>query len=286
MSYKVGLLDNDPAYQKALMEYFNLRAKASIQLFVFSELKALERYLMTNRLSLLLVGDEFAAQEVSCPMVVLTKYRERANGEQAIFRYQSAEMLVAYIMQYIGQDMCREVEPFLFVAVYSPLGRCGKTTYAKQLCAQYKNSLYINWEGFSGEPGDRETGSYLLYCMKSKNEACFTFLKEHQVETIPAPMGFQDIRQVEAADLIWFRDSLKQRQDYECVIFDIGGTVLSDFSVFKTFDYVIIPTLSDDISQHKIAEFERMLRQDASDICLEKLQYVADFSSTKGNFYM
>lgn len=274
MAYRVGLLDCDTEYQKALMEYLNLRAAKNVQLFVFSRAELLEQFLLTNVLSLLLVGDEFAGMRAECPVVVLTKYREYATFPQYIFRYQSAELLLNNLLQLLSQDEKQEVGTGLFLAVYSPLGRCGKTTYARWLCTQYASSLYVNWEGFSDAEKDRELGSQFLYCIKSRNESCFSLFEDEKPFEIVAPCGFQDIRQIEEKDLKWFREGLEKRKIYDCIVFDIGPTVLMDFSLFRQFDRVLIPILSDAVSKGKIRDFERMLRQETGDLGMDNLQYI------------
>ena len=60
MAYKVGMLDTDSAYQRAFMEYLNLRATIPIRLFTFTSEEALEQFCNQNTLDLLLVGDEMA----------------------------------------------------------------------------------------------------------------------------------------------------------------------------------------------------------------------------------
>ena len=273
MSVKVGFLDKDFAYQNALMEYLNYHFASSIQVVVFSDPEKLEQYLATNVLNLLLVGDEFSNYDWNCPKMILTKSREQADELQYFFRYQSSKNLLDYVLQYVGYSEKQDISNCMIFAVYSPLGRCGKTTYAKWLCTQYERSLYVNWEGFTDFDGSRETGSHFLYCLKSRNESCFTFLEEERCTEIGAPAGIFDIRQVEACDLKWFFDGVRARKLFDCIVFDIGAASVADFSVLREFDRVLVPTLADMVSKKKLSDFERMLKQDA-DTGMEFVQYV------------
>lgn len=45
MAYKVGLLDRDLPYQKALTEYLNLRTSTPIQLYTFTTEQVLQQFL-------------------------------------------------------------------------------------------------------------------------------------------------------------------------------------------------------------------------------------------------
>lgn len=132
MAYKVGMLDTDSAYQRAFMEYLNLRATIPIRLLTFTSEEALEQFCDQNTLDLLLVGDEMSNLKWKKQTVVLTKSREFEKKEHYIFHYQSMEMIVKYILDQMDQQHPNVENEYAFLAVYSPLGRCGKIEYAKK----------------------------------------------------------------------------------------------------------------------------------------------------------
>ena len=151
MAYKVCLLDSDPAFQRALMQYLNLRATIPIQLYVFSNPAVYAAFREREKPELILVGDCYAdwKDAEDCPVLVLTTNREYIGRTKYFFRYQSVEHLVETMLQMIGANQPCVTKTGMFYAVYSPLGRCGKTTFAKKLCERIGNSLYVNWEGIS-----------------------------------------------------------------------------------------------------------------------------------------
>lgn len=149
----------------------------------------------------------------------------------------------------IGANQPCVTETGMFYAVYSPLGRCGKTTFAKKLCERIGNSLYVNWEGISECLDENGIGSWMLYCMKSRNEECLEYLQANAVASLPPPECFRDIRQIEIEDLRWFREAIQRRGQYAGVVFDIGGMALASYAVFGAFDRILIPTLRDTVSQ-------------------------------------
>ena len=189
MAYKVCLLDSDPAYQRALMEYLNLRATIPIQLYVFSNPAVYAAFREREKPELILVGDCYAdwKDAEDCPVLVLTTNREYIGRTQYFFRYQSVEHLVETMLQMIGANQPCVTETGMFYAVYSPLGRCGKTTFAKKLCERIGNSLYVNWEGISECLDEKGIGSWMLYCMKSRNEECLEYLQANAVASLPPP---------------------------------------------------------------------------------------------------
>lgn len=274
MAYKVCLLDSDPAYQRALMEYLNLRSTIPIQLYVFSNPVVYMAFREQEKPELILVGDCYAdwKDAEDCPVLVLTANREYIGREHYFFRYQSVEQLVWTMMEMIQTNHPRVVESGMFYAVYSPLGRCGKTMFARSLCRIIEKSLYVNWEGISDTSDENGIGSWMLYCIKSRNPECLEYLQEHTVDRIPPPECFRDIRQMEVEDLQWFYQEVKNRQLYACVVFDIGGMALANYAVFGAFDRIFVPTLGDAVSQKKQVVFEQMLQQEYKNT--ENLQYV------------
>lgn len=180
MAYKVCLLDSDPAYQRALMEYLNLRATIPIQLYVFSNPAVYAAFREREKPELILVGDCYAdwKDAEDCPVLVLTINREYIGRTQYFFRYQSVEHLVETMLQMIGANQPCVTETGMFYAVYSPLGRCGKTTFAKKLCERIGNSLYVNWEGISECLDEKGIGSWCIYCMKSRNENVWSICRQ------------------------------------------------------------------------------------------------------------
>lgn len=275
MAYKVCLLDSDPAYQRALMEYLNLRATIPIQLYVFSNPVVYQAFRERERPALLLVGDSYAdcLDAEACPVLVLTTKRENIGRDRYLFRYQSAEQLTEAMLKILDVNRECGIEDGVFLAVYSPLGRCGKTTFARELCRRYPNSLYVNWEGIPAQMEEGGIGSWVLYCMKSRNEECFSYLQEQGCHKLPPPESFQDIRQMEAQDIQWLQQEIKKRRLYERVVFDIGGLVLAGYAVLKAFDKVFVPVLKDTVSEKKVKVFEQMLQQEQ--VVLPGLQYIS-----------
>lgn len=282
MAYKVCLLDSDPAYQRALMEYLNLRAAIPIQLYVFSNPVVYQTFREHERPALLLVGDSYVdcLDAEDCPVLVLTANRENIGRDRYFFRYQSAEQLTAEMLKMVDAERECRIEEGVFLAVYSPLGRCGKTTFARELCRRYPNSLYVNWEGIPAQLEEGGIGSWMLYCMKSRNAECFSYLQEQGCRELPPPESYQDIRQMEAQDIQWLQQEIRKRRLYKRVVFDIGGLALAGYAVLKAFDKVFVPVLKDTVSEKKVKVFEQMLQQEQ--VVLPGLQYISQEEMNAG----
>ncbi len=182
-----------------------------------------------------------------------------------------AEALHERQLASIARSIANRQPSTRLVAVSGPTS-AGKTTFAKKLCERIGNSLYVNWEGISECLDEKGIGSWMLYCMKSRNEECLEYLQANAVASLPPPECFRDIRQIEIEDLRWFREAIQRRGQYAGVVFDIGGMALASYAVFGAFDRILIPTLRDTVSQKKQKVFEQMLRQEYEKT--ENLQYV------------
>lgn len=88
MAYKVCLLDSDPAYQRALMEYLNLRATIPIQLYVFSNPAVYAAFREREKPELILVGDCYAELEDAAeglPRFWCSRQTANISGGRSIF---------------------------------------------------------------------------------------------------------------------------------------------------------------------------------------------------------
>ena len=262
MAYKAGLLDRDLPYQKALTEYLNLRTSTPIQLYTFTTEQVLQQFLEREKLELLLLGDEFEDWDGCCQTIVLTTQRERVDGVRFLFRYQNVDVLLNAITDRLQEKTNAPELADAFVAVYSPLGRCGKTMFSHRLCEKFENGLYVNWEGFSAQERKDTFGNWLLYCIISRNPECFSYMKEHALSDISPPEMIVEMRQIGYDDLKWFRDTIKSLKLYDGVVVDIGTMVICEWKMLQLFDRVYVPVLEDDISRKKIEEFERMYHQE------------------------
>lgn len=262
MAYKVCLLDSDSAYQRALMQYLNMRAAIPVQLYAFTTAESYAAFRKTAVPELLLVGEEYADWTDICPVCVLAKQREYTGKQKSLFRYQGVELLVKSMLEIIEQGQKKTVDGPAVYAVHSPLGRCGKTQFAKEICRRFAKGLYVNWEGIPErlcESTDADMGNQLLYCLKSRNEAYITWLMEQGCTAIPPPDGYLDIRQIEKADLVWFQEAIREHTDYEVVVFDIGTMVVGTYGIFGAFDWVMVPVLNDPVSMAKTAVFSELV---------------------------
>ena len=146
MSYRIGILNQDKKYSYGLMEYLN-NTEYHFKAITFSGELPLRDYLRTQKLEFLLIDEEFESLDIDVPTIYVSDQREDAK-EGYIYKYQSMNAIAKKLLSYMKKEQV-DYQKLRVYGVYSPLGRCGKTTIAKEICKHHRNSLYINMEAVS-----------------------------------------------------------------------------------------------------------------------------------------
>ncbi len=281
MEYRLGICDDDYHYVVNLMEYVNSTYADALRMVAFSSIESIQKYLEKSYLDGVLVGcvnqDEINFGDYANGLVeiYLTEDGNSTNGE--IYKYQSGEVIVKNIMDKL--NICtqpKRVGDNAFLAVYSPLGRCGKTSLAKGLTIESRKSIYIGFEEF----GKRDRlGEEILYHMLFKNMGVIELLEglradEYGLRQVQGIMSYLDIRHLEKENLEWLKQQLVICENYDKMVFDIGGAVLSDLNMLSIMDRIYVPVLEDEQSLVKLQAFREVIRGHEYRDINSKIQYI------------
>ena len=142
MKKVVAMYEQEEAYGKNLAEYVNRKENMPFELQVFSQADKLSDYLQGHTPQLLLLSEESSLEsygEMSVKtqdVLYLTEHKEQARDhkENHIYKYQPTDQLLNQLMQRISDHDKRDSpvmqESCPIYGVYSPVGRCGKTTFS------------------------------------------------------------------------------------------------------------------------------------------------------------
>ena len=278
-TYSVGICDKDSDYTGALTDYVNCRKKLGLRLYSFTGVKSIKDYLKDENLDLIITDDlhgfsktEDGYEYMGIKTVLLSESGYESDGvdpedESSVFiyKYQKAEKICKQIrdMLRIEKKDVRQVAST--VAVYSPLGRCGKTTFAKALAQsdEVRGGLYVAMENFGTDVSGLE--SNLLYLIKTRStrleEALVQQIKyEDGIYTLQLSGTFLDTHDVDVSDMDRLRTGLLQLGRYSTIVFDIGSAALRDLKILDTFDRLYVPVLRDGISTAKFEVFMKLLK--------------------------
>lgn len=162
------------------------------------------------------------------------------------------------------------------IAVYSPVGRCGKTSLAvllSELLQRKNESLMICMDYYSKLFSEEEFNlSELIYCMSRENNLrleekiiCDFSEYEDYVRTweeltyIPAPQTVEDLTQISTVQLCRLLDVLKYGSRYHYIVLDLSKGTENLQNVLEKCDLIFMPVLQDCVSRCKVEEFDRFM---------------------------
>ena len=281
--YSVGMCDSDTGYVVGFAEYVNMNDDIPVKVSAFSGMDALYEYLKEGRLDMLLLDEKIEFGKTNLKIVRLTDRKEFDN-EKCIYKYQSVYKIADYIVHILDEVNKNTEEGCLIYGIYSPVGRCGKTTLAKGICQNYEDSLYIGFEEYSAELDGiidiqiyKELYERFMYYLLGKNILILDTVKEICKKTGKnkfVALDYMDLRQIDASHIEWLLRLMREQDIYKRVVFDLGAGILNDLNFILPFDKVFVPMLNNSYSKNKV-DFFKMLVSDKKYSGLEKkIKYV------------
>lgn len=203
---------------------------------------------------------------------------QESEGE-VIYKYQPAEHIMKEFLEicHFCRKMCGTgfLDNTKIIGVYSPLGRCGKTSLALvmgQLLAQNYKTVYVNleeWPGFK-----RIIGSYdgmdisdLIYYIKQEREELGMYingmvLDVNNLKIVPPVKMAPDIQEL-GEEVNRLLQEIAKSDNYDVVIVDFGRQIKSILPALGNLERLYMPVLMDEVSQAKLEEFFQFLRKSA-----------------------
>lgn len=268
---KIGIFDEEERYVQKLAAYLNRHGWENWNMCSFTDEKILSDYMERQELDILAGTRKEVLMNLqqnfgrTCYIWLTENNLYKEDKEKklyTIYRYQSAKAVAKAmkdIVDYLG--LLKGIHQKI-IAIYSPVGRCGKTSLALEFvksgrCGRW---MYIGMEDYSflesSNIGDSEL---FLYFVKERNREKVKDLIEAAQGVLPSAFSPFDTRQVGKADIQWLLEMLQENHVYNGIVFDIGTGVLQDFESFLLFDVIVVPYLPDDKSMEKRKQFESLV---------------------------
>ncbi len=289
-SRNLVICDREQEYAAAFAAYLLKKQELALQVQVCQSLEQVKRIREKSEIQVLLLSEDYSEEERNSidaeQVFILTERaggrqisREGADSALEIYRYQSAEMILAEIF-----GKCSEREAFdgLFftkvrtqkmeiIGVFSPCHRCGKTRYALELgkkLASEANVLYLNMEVYGGIGGYfSEEGptiaDALYYARQEKQDlgVILTTLVTHMGEMdylLPVKVS-EDLKGVTGEEWIDLLRQIAQCGLYDVLILDLDEGLQEVYQILRFCTQVQVIELSDPVSQAKLLQFDREL---------------------------
>ena len=269
------ICDNECSYANALMENILEKEELSVRVHACTSWEMALSLLQKQGADLLLIDEEwapFVEQEAKESRVFcLTGSRfDKEEKPGSIYKYQCADMIVAELFEDAHVFHTVRGEKQQFLAVYSPIHRAGRTSFALALgreLAGKRKVLYLNLEEYP----DRSFGSAgsdlsdLLYYLKQESDNIGLRLdamvqQDRNLFYLPPIPLASDLKEVTAKEWMELLEKLSESR-YETVILDLGESVQGLQEILGFCDRIYMPVLTDEISEKKRLRYEENIRR-------------------------
>lgn len=292
-----AVCDLEASYACNLMDYLNEKRTTPFEVQAFTNVESLQSFAKDNEIEILLISTRAMCNEIrDLPInrtIILSEGEALQDLEEYpfVYKYQSSDQILSEVMEYYA-----ELHPRTYVldstmhktklyAVYSPIGRSRKTSFALtlgEIMSETKQVLYLNFEEFAGfeelfQTKYRADISDLIYFSRQKESGFIFRLNSviqtfHELQYVPPAISPADIRDVSGSEWMEFFHEIKKHCDYDVIILDLSEQVDELFQILKSCDRIYMPVQEDMISQAKIAQYEKLVQMlDMQDV-IDKTQ--------------
>ena len=210
------------------------------------------------------------------------------QGYPVIFKYQSAEHIMKEIFaqaadddQITGVSHMYSSKQAELIAVFSPFGGAGASTYARNMCAEMSgnnNILYINLEIFDSfaefEKDVESKREYICgmseavyYIKQKKDKLAFkleSITNHHKngYNYILPVEDYRDLYSITPDDMEYFTDVLGRETMYDKVVFDIGYISEASLKLLSLCDVLIVPEpVGYQINNYELDKLKKKLQE-------------------------
>ncbi|MBE5925890.1 MAG: hypothetical protein E7270_02900 [Lachnospiraceae bacterium] len=277
------IYDEDEEYVSAFSEYINQLSEAAFSVAAFTNLESMINYVNEVEISAILLPEKLLCAEIISLNVEIFLLTDNTSSDnmydfQTIRKYQAGDSIVREVSTYYAEkkDISKlsaiRNKDMIIYGVYSPIHRCGTTTFAITLAQQLglnKRVLYINLEEFSGlkdillSEYISDISDLMYFYLQNSENMEFKFkasiYRYHNMDYIP-PMSYSaDIRNIDVEIWCSFIKDISKWSDYEVIVLDIGNMVSDVVKIFSICNKIFMPFISDKISYCKMKEFKEFL---------------------------
>ncbi|MBQ8148629.1 MAG: hypothetical protein IJ040_07575 [Lachnospiraceae bacterium] len=280
--YKVLLCDEEEKFVLALMNYVNRKEQVPVLVMAFTKHEEAREFLREHKPDLIITGWERSrlTVDVNIPFLRIVEEmvweQDSVPQSERIFKYSSAPEYVRKMMQLLHKErhLWCENQTGICIGVYSPIGRCGTTFLAHELCkTQVSNSdlsgkqcIYLGWENYAEEADSNCRMEELLYYIKQRTDNISMKMNALAIQTqgydqIPNMKNYQELRELNMEDLQWLFECVQNEAYYDALIADIGSGSLADLRLLDKFHVIYMPYHSRGSSLRKVQQFIESMKQ-------------------------
>lgn len=264
---RIGVFDKEREYVEILSSYLSEYSRRKWRITGYTNPDIITKSIKGNKTDIFISTNMGVLQTIEKNpdkpvLIYLSEEQEdrRKDNIHCIYRFQSAKTIGGEIKKVIMQQNKRLTSDILFVAIYSPVGRCGKTSLAYELTkkGEYGKWLYLGMEDYSSMESYSDTGDFLYFVKEQKEEKILSMV-ENSNGKITVGQGAFENRCFDQEDMRWLRHHFKQ-SSYTGVVADIGTGSMKNLTVLSAFDWVLVPYIENEIANCKMENFEKIIQ--------------------------
>ncbi len=265
---RIGVFDQEREYVEMLSSFLREFSRGKWWLTGYTNPDMLGKSISGNKLDFLISTNmeilKNGKKNPDGPILIYLgeEIRDRSKEEDiyCIYRFQNAKTIGGEIKKLILQKNKNAQMGQAFIAIYSPVGRCGKTSLACAITegGEYGKWLYLGMEDYSSMETYSDTGDF-LYFIKERKEETILSMVENSNGKIIVGQGAFETRCFDKEDIDWLRNLFK-KSSYTGAVMDIGTGSIKNYTLLFSMDWLFIPYLKDEVSDRKIENFEKVLQ--------------------------
>lgn len=299
MGCNLAIYDYEPDYANHLMDYIKRKQKRITQVRVFTNQSSLREYLEHDKINILLLADRIPVEEVQhdnikhiCLLSEGNFVRE-SSGYPVIYKFQSAELIIQELFSYFplileeGRRIGSSGQGVKVVSIFSINRETEQTLLSLSLARQYagrKKTLYINLAIFQTFPElkNRDTEKSLsefIYYLKQNHPSLITKMqgiitRMDQLDYIQGVTFGPDLYELTTDDMVKWIKELRECNEYEIIIFDVGSFFQATLELFRESDQVLLVLGENEWEQSKFHSFKGQLLWAGFEDVIQKLKVV------------
>lgn len=281
------LYDRDENYSERFSRYLSCHTEHPLSVYHFHDLGSLQSFADNNRIDML-VSSEGLTEELKHQLhagrfIRLSEDVEDRIKKQegVVYKYQSGEQIVREIMGMSEKKMPSQhrQKPAKTYMVFSPIGRTGKSTFARALAAvlaDIGSVLLLSFEEMTCENAEDGNGclSEALYYYREKvldkERLAGLIRKGDRYDRILPVRLPEDIAAFSGKELRDFAELIEQISGYEFLVIDTDGIVSRFGRMMMQAEMVFMPVTERPEDHQRIIAFENYLSTSRMEQILKK----------------
>ena len=274
------ICDKEARYAKGLGDNISERNEFAFKVYACTSAESVLCFLDSHAIDILIIDETFEREERSLfgagTTFVLTKgsCKDLQENEVELFKYQNADAILAEVVEsYLRKSNVTILKNIKkqskkMIAVYSPVHRIGKSTFAAALSkelAKEKKTLYLCLECYPVLCKEgKNLGDLMYYARQEQDEsgsrlASMVRLKDGLEYLLPIPM-ITDLKEVSFQEWKSLFEKILEESVYENLVLDLDDSVNGLFEILQLCDWIYTPVLDDEMGNQKLMRYEADLQ--------------------------